>query len=293
MTRTSNPIEVAGDRVTPRPETVTFAHLGNAVRAAVNTQADHDLEAWIQERLVLVPGERVLDVGAGTGKQSVTFSRTLGPSGEVVACDLYDELPELRAKAESASAGCGNLRLYAHDANLPFELADESFDAIVCTYAVYYLDDLEAFVREVTRLLKPSGRFFVVGPAWDNAREFYALHEAVGKTPLSAGFRRRLERLNTEVVPLAFRHFGEVRISPFVNRVHFAGSDGRKRLADYYRSTEMWAEIEGGAPAKERAVEELVARAFADAPDGAFYIHKRALGVLCRSPRPALTRACS
>src|SRR5688572_33108789 len=75
------------------------------------------------------PGERVLDVGTGSGVAAIAAAREVGPTGHVVATDLVAEWGELVADACS-EAGVGNVEFRAMGAEA-LDLPDASFDVAV------------------------------------------------------------------------------------------------------------------------------------------------------------------
>ncbi|MFC4375797.1 demethylmenaquinone methyltransferase [Nocardia halotolerans] len=105
---------------------------------------------WATRRaLALRPGERVLDLGAGTGVSTVE----LGKSGAwCVATDFSQGM---------LSAGrFRQLPMVAGDAMaLPF--ADDSFDAVTISFALRNVADIDLAMREMLRVTKPGGRLVV------------------------------------------------------------------------------------------------------------------------------------
>jgi demethylmenaquinone methyltransferase / 2-methoxy-6-polyprenyl-1,4-benzoquinol methylase len=101
--------------------------------------------------LGLRPGERVLDVGAGTG----VSTEELGRSGAyAVGADLSTGM--LRAGRRSGRA----VPLVAGDAlKLPFP--DETFDAVTISFALRNVVDTGAALRELARVTRPGGRLVV------------------------------------------------------------------------------------------------------------------------------------
>jgi demethylmenaquinone methyltransferase/2-methoxy-6-polyprenyl-1,4-benzoquinol methylase len=100
------------------------------------------------------PGERVLDLAAGTGTSSVPFAEA---GAQVVACDF--SLGMLRVGVRR-QAGTEGLRFVAGDAlRLPF--ADASFDAVTISFGLRNVADTDLALRELRRVTKPGGRLLV------------------------------------------------------------------------------------------------------------------------------------
>jgi len=115
------------------------AHVGNLVRSEVNRDSDFDLESWIQQRILLQAGERVLDIGCGNGKQLIVFSELVGAGGHVVGADIFSRVPGLLDAAAQKLEGRRNVSFIDHDASLPFPEADAAFDCVTSCYSFYYV----------------------------------------------------------------------------------------------------------------------------------------------------------
>ena len=101
-------------------------------------------------RVVVSPGDRVLDACCGTGDLAIASLRLLG-SGRVTGLDFSERMLE-RARGKS-----DEIEWIQGDAlALPF--ADDSFDAATVGFGVRNLEDLEAGLRELRRVLRPGGR---------------------------------------------------------------------------------------------------------------------------------------
>jgi demethylmenaquinone methyltransferase/2-methoxy-6-polyprenyl-1,4-benzoquinol methylase len=105
------------------------------------------------------PGERVLDLAAGTGTSSLTFTAT---GADCVACDF--SLGMLRAgqsqRAGRAPRGTGRLAPVAGDAlRLPFR--DEAFDAVTISFGLRNVADPGGALAEMRRVTRPGGRLVV------------------------------------------------------------------------------------------------------------------------------------
>lgn len=128
----------------------------------------------IGERLVnacaIEPGDRVLDVAAGTGNTAI---RAALAGADVVASDLT---PEHFAAGRRAAAGHGvTLEWIEADAErLPFP--DRSFDVVTSSFGAIFAPDHAAVASEMTRVCRSGGRIGMVNfrPA-GLAAEFFAL----------------------------------------------------------------------------------------------------------------------
>ena len=111
----------------------------------------------------LRPGERVVDLGAGTGLLALEARRRVKGSGYVLAVDVSaDALSECRRQAEPAQ-NVARLTCVVGDA-LHIPLASQSVDVVMTRSVLIYLADKPAGVRELYRVLKPRGRASIFEP---------------------------------------------------------------------------------------------------------------------------------
>jgi demethylmenaquinone methyltransferase / 2-methoxy-6-polyprenyl-1,4-benzoquinol methylase len=122
-------------------------------------------------------GQRILDVATGTG---MVAAELLGRAD----CSVVgiDQSKEMLAAARARFANDGRMELVEGQAEeLPF--AGESFDALTVTYLLRYVDDPQATVRELARVVRPGGRVasleFGVPPR-RVPREAWRFYTAVG-----------------------------------------------------------------------------------------------------------------
>jgi ubiquinone/menaquinone biosynthesis C-methylase UbiE len=118
------------------------------------------------DALDLKPGQSVLEVGAGTGRDSEIIARRLGGSGQLFCQDLAPSMLE-RNRQRLAAAGLAAELSLGNASYLPFP--DHSFDALYQFGGIGEFPDIAGFFREVVRVVKPGGRV-VVGdesmPPW-------------------------------------------------------------------------------------------------------------------------------
>lgn len=124
-------------------------------------EAPHPIISRDRLRAVLrpEPGERVLELGVGTGYYSLDLAAWIAPDGRLELFDLQQEFLDhvMRAATER---GLTNLLPTQGDATeLPYE--DASVDAVVLTAVLGEIPDSAAALREIRRVLKPGGRLVV------------------------------------------------------------------------------------------------------------------------------------
>lgn len=100
------------------------------------------------------PGERILDLAAGTGTSTVAFARS---GAKCVACDFSTGMLRVGVRKNGDTPG---LRFTAGDAlRLPF--ADASFDAVTISFGIRNVADTDACLRELLRVTRPGGRLVI------------------------------------------------------------------------------------------------------------------------------------
>jgi ubiquinone/menaquinone biosynthesis C-methylase UbiE len=152
-------------------------------------EAPHPLITRQRLRRVLAPepGERILEIGPGTGYYTLDLAGWVGDEGSVEIFDLQQEMLD-HTMASAGDAGLTNVFPTQGDArSLPY--ADQGFDAVVLTTVLGEIPDQDAALREVARVLRPGGRL-VVGELVGDPH--YVAPSALGRRAEAAGLR--LER---------------------------------------------------------------------------------------------------
>ncbi|MDQ3926678.1 MAG: class I SAM-dependent methyltransferase [Actinomycetota bacterium] len=113
----------------------------------------------LREILAPEPGERVLEVGPGTGYYSLHTARWIGPDGTLDILDIQQEMLDHTTR-RAHELGISNIVSTRGDAQvLPYP--DHSFDAAYLNVTLGEVPDKEAVLREMRRVLKPGGRVVV------------------------------------------------------------------------------------------------------------------------------------
>ncbi len=105
------------------------------------------------------PGEAVVDIGSGSGFDSLIASRLVGPSGQVIG---FDMTPEMLKKARAGAMAMGATNVEFRDGlaeSLP--LPDGFADVVISNGVLNLTLDKTETLREWFRILKPGGRLQV------------------------------------------------------------------------------------------------------------------------------------
>ena len=112
--------------------------------------------ARLREILEAKAGERILEVGPGTGYYTLDVAEWVGDEGTVEIFDLQQEMLD-HTMRRATERGFANVEPTQGDAQkLPY--ADDSFDAAFLVTVLGEIPDQDAALRELKRVLKPSGR---------------------------------------------------------------------------------------------------------------------------------------
>ena len=124
-------------------------------------EAPHPLITRERLRETLEPeaGERILEIGPGTGYYTLRLADWVGREGTLEIFDIQQEMLD-HTMRQVAEAGVVNVTATQGDAqDLPYEEA--SFDAVVLTTVLGEIPDQERALAEIARVLKPGGRLVV------------------------------------------------------------------------------------------------------------------------------------
>lgn len=134
----------------------------------------HDATETMIEMAGIGDGDRVLDVAAGAGEQSLRIARRVGPGGHVLATDIAPDLLA-RAATDAAAEGLEQVETRELDGEAVDALAGGGHDAVVSRVGLIYFPDQQRALRGMRRVLRPGGRVSAVVYSTPEANAFFSI----------------------------------------------------------------------------------------------------------------------
>ena len=165
------------------------------------------------DRAKLKPGERVIDVGCGSGATAIAFAREVAPSGHVLGVDISG--PMLERARQSAPKDLPVDFVLADATVYPFEPA--SFDVLASRFGVMFFADPALSFANMRKALRPSGRLAFA--CWREPRE-----NPFFMAPLQAAYKHvpKLPQQGPED-PGPFAFASEARVRRILDAAGFTG----------------------------------------------------------------------
>ena len=207
------------------------------------------LPRWMFPRMRLREGERVLEVGCGTGVLWRENAERI-PAG--LSLTLTDLSPGMLEQARVRLAGLQpvpELRIADVQA-LPF--ADASFDAAIANHMLYHVPDRAKALSELRRVLRPGGRLFATTYPWTHLVEIREALERLGLSGAMLPLRRGDDEFDLELGAEAIARV--LRIERVERRDSWLAVTDTEPLMAYVRSM-------GARRPPDDALERLRARA--------------------------------
>ena len=138
------------------------------------------LEKWLgqaTETMVdmaaIGPGDRVLDVAAGAGGQTLEAARRVGPSGYVLATDISSNILEFASEA-ARQEGLSNIETRVVDGE-NLELEEGSFDAVISRVGLIYFPDQQKALTGMHRVLRAGGKIAAIVYSTAENNKFFSI----------------------------------------------------------------------------------------------------------------------
>lgn len=141
------------------------------------------------------PGDKLLDVAAGTGAVTLAAAQAVAPGGRVTAIDLAEQMLA-RLEEKIRKFGVDHVDIHVMDA-MHLEFRREYFHHVACSFGLFFLPDMEAALKEWVRVLRAGGRLaftsFAPGAFEPLKTLFLERMQGLGvvtETPIAAATRR-------------------------------------------------------------------------------------------------------
>ncbi len=122
------------------------------------------------------PGNRLLDIGTGTGHLAFAAAKIVGNTGQIIGVDISAGMLE-QARDKAVDFGLNNIEFQLVDAEL-LQFSSNSFDRILCANTFPWLEHKAATLRRWYQFLKPGGLIGIHTPA-DTAYIGYVVFQQV------------------------------------------------------------------------------------------------------------------
>lgn len=139
------------------------------------------------ERMGIRPGDRILEVGVGTGINTSLYPRNCHMTG----VDLSSSMLE-KARERVAREGLRNVRLLEMDAQ-SLTFADDSFDIVYAPYLVSVVPDPVQVAREMRRVCRPGGKIIILNHFRSANPVLSRLERAISPFTVHIGFKSDLD----------------------------------------------------------------------------------------------------
>jgi SAM-dependent methyltransferase len=118
-------------------------------------------------------GQKVLDIAAGAGEQSITAAKKVGPSGYVLATDISSNILTYASQL-AREAGINNIETRVMDGE-NLTLNDETVDAVISRVGLIYFPDQQQALREMLRVLKRGGKIGAIVYSTPDKNGFFSI----------------------------------------------------------------------------------------------------------------------
>lgn len=119
------------------------------------------------------PGDRVLDIAAGAGDQTLQSASRVGPNGYVLATDISPRILEFAA-SNAHTAGHTNVETRVLDGE-NLDVPESSFDAVISRVGLIYFPDQQRALNRMRKALKPGGRVAAIVYSTAENNKFFSI----------------------------------------------------------------------------------------------------------------------
>jgi ubiquinone/menaquinone biosynthesis C-methylase UbiE len=196
----------------------------------------NEYSEWILSKIKFFDGCRVLEVGCGTGNLWEKHAELVDNFTELVLADISPGMIEL---VREKYTGRKNIRIQVMDVvDMPFE--ESSFDIIVANSMLYHVNDVEAALDNIRRVLRDGGIFYATTFGKDGQISY--IHHVMFEMGLSDS--KEIDKISFSLEngeEFLRRHFSAVKLEPY--EAHLEVSEPAD-LVDYIFSMASWSHVD-------------------------------------------------
>lgn len=178
--------------------------------------------------LSLEGNEHVLDVATGTGCAALAIAQQV-PCGRVTGIDFSEHMLT-QARVKAAALNIRNTSFLQMDMQT-LELTNNHYDAATCAFGIFFAEDMEQQLREISKKVKTGGKISVSG-----------FHDDAF-LPIVEAFFTRLQKYGIEVPPLSWKRIGtEAKVSALFQSAGLKDIRVKRKNIGYYlkNADEYW-----------------------------------------------------
>jgi len=139
------------------------------------------------QRMSIPSGDRLLEVGIGTGINACLYPRDCNVTGIDLSAPMLE-----KARGRFARKGIRNVRLQKMDA-ATLKFADDTFDIVYAPYLISVVPDPVAVVREMYRVCRPGGRIIFLNHFRSENRALAWIERGISPFTVHIGFKSDLD----------------------------------------------------------------------------------------------------
>ncbi len=205
----------------------------DAVSGGYDSKALRFFQASAEHMAVLLElqgNENVLDVACGTGHATLAIAKFL-PTGRVTAVDFSSGMLD-QARRKAASLDVHNVKFMEQDMQ-DLNFSEGLFDAAVCAFGIFFVEDMESQLSRIVSAVKPGGRIMI-----SNFQENY-FH------PLKDMLYERLEAYGVQMPPQTWKRIasemGCIQLFEHAGLTNITVS--RKNMGYHLDSAQQWWDV--------------------------------------------------